>query len=68
VSASVGILALVAECGEPEIAWQIGSGDERLTGWQYPDGTRAIETNSNPLHDDGDQFAEAWEQRTLSPA
>jgi len=53
------------------LAWETGTGDARLRGWENADGTREIETNGDPISSEDQRldvdFAACWEQRTLSP-
>ena len=62
------IAAWAAESGGAEKAWESGEGDARLIGWQAANGTRAIETNADPVWSESEEsFADCWAQRSLSP-
>ena len=42
--------------------WSAGDGDLRIVGWKRSDGCRAIETNGDPIFDDGSyEFDEIWD-------
>lgn len=46
--------------GPANLEWESGTGDARRIGWMFADGTRAIETNGDPVWDHEDGFADAW--------
>ena len=59
---SIGIKMLAAILGgEPESEASRGAGDERMTIFRLPNGSRAVETNGDPIFEDQDfqAFAEA---------
>jgi hypothetical protein len=54
------------EAGGAQVAWESGEGDGRLVGWRGANGTRAIETNGDPLWSESDEdFDSVWERRSL---
>jgi hypothetical protein len=44
------------------LLWERGEGDARKRGWEHLTGSRAIETNGDPLYEDDDGFADAWDE------
>ena len=45
----------IVQCGS------YGRGDARMIAWERDDGTRAIETNGNPIFEGETGFEESWE-------
>jgi len=68
-TSSSSIQALALEVGGARLAWESGEGDAKLRGWEFANGTEAIETNGDPLWSESTEgFAALWEAQGELPA
>jgi len=68
-TSSNAIRALALKVGGARLAWESGEGDAQLRGWEFANGTEAIETNGDPLWSEStDGFAALWEAQGELPS